>query len=98
MENTGACAVWEDGYEWRALRSKQYTYAIYRKDRKELLFDNLKDPYQMQNLADSSAHGQTMDHFRELLKIRMKELDDNFEASTWYRDHWITNRIITRVR
>ena len=98
MENTGACAVWEDGYEWRALRSKQYTYAIYRKDRKELLFDNLKDPYQMQNLADSSAHGQTMDHFRELLKTRMKELDDNFEASTWYRDHWITNRIITRVR
>jgi hypothetical protein len=39
-----------------------------------------------------------MDHFRELLKTRMKELDDNFEASTWYRDHWITNRIITRVR
>ncbi len=98
MQNTGACAIWEDGYEWRALRSKQYTYAIYRKDRKELLFDNLKDPYQLHNLAESPEQQKTMDHFRALLKTRMKGLDDNFEASTWYRDHWVKDRIITRVR
>ena len=35
---------------------------------------------------------------RDLLKARMKELDDTFEASTWYRDHWTKDRIITRVR
>ena len=98
MQNTGACAVWEDGYEWRALRSKQFTYAIYRKDRKELLFDNLKDPYQLRNLADDAEHGQTLKRFRALLRTRMKELDDNFEASTWYRDHWVKDRVITRVR
>ena len=98
MQNTGACAVWEDGYEWRALRSKQYTYAIYRKDRKELLFDNLKDPYQLQNLAESPEQEQTLNRFRALLKTRKQELDDNFEASTWYRDHWVKDRIITRVR
>ncbi|MGO8925901.1 MAG: hypothetical protein ACLQU3_03250 [Limisphaerales bacterium] len=28
----------------------------------------------------------------------MRELDDTFEASTWYRDHWTKDRIITRVR
>jgi arylsulfatase A-like enzyme len=98
MENTGACAAWEDGYEWRALRSKQYTYAIYRKDRKELLFDNLRDHYQLENLAERPEAAQTLDHFRALLKTRMQEMDDTFEASTWYRDHWTKDRIITRVR
>jgi arylsulfatase A-like enzyme len=98
LENTGACAAWEDGHEWRALRSKQYTYAVYRKDRKELLFDNLEDPYQLHNLADSPEQAQTLDHFRALLKARMKELDDTFEASTWYRDHWVKDRCITHVR
>jgi len=98
MQNTGACAVWEDGHEWRALRSKQYTYAIYRKDRKELLFDNLADPYQLHDLAECPEHTAILNHFRALLRKRMKELDDTFEASTWYRDHWTKNRMITRVR
>ena len=98
MENTGACAAWEDGHEWRALRSKQYTYAIYRKDRKELLFDDLKDPYQLHNLADSPEQEQALNHFRALLRTRLQELDDTFEASTWYRDHWVKDRIITHVR
>jgi arylsulfatase A-like enzyme len=98
MQNTGACAIWEDGYEWRALRSKQYTYAIYRKDKRELLFDNQKDPFQLQNLAGSAGQEPTLDRFRALLKTRMAELDDTFEASTWYRDHWTKDRIITRVR
>ena len=98
LENTGACAAWEDGHEWRALRSKQYTYAIYRKDRKELLFDDMKDPYQLHNLVDSPEQTQTLDHFRALLKTRLKELDDTFEASTWYRDHWVKDRNITHVR
>jgi len=90
--------VWEDGHEWRALRSKQYTYAIYRKDRKELLFDNLADPYQLHDLAECPEHTAILNHFRALLRKRMKELDDTFEASTWYRDHWTKNRMITRVR
>jgi arylsulfatase A-like enzyme len=98
MQNTGACAVWEDGYEWRALRSKRYTYAIYRKDRKELLFDNVADPYQMKNLAEGPEHQQTMDRFRRMLDARMKAIGDTFEASTWYRDHWVDDRIITYVR
>jgi arylsulfatase A-like enzyme len=98
MENTGACAVWEDGYEWRALRSKQYTYAIYRKDKKELLFDNLNDPYQLHNRAADPGQAQTMTRLRALLKARLKALDDNFEASTWYRDHWVKDRIITYAR
>ncbi len=98
LQNTGACAVWEDGYEWRALRSKQFTYAIYRKDRKELLFDNLSDPWQLRNLAEDPVRRETLEHFRALLKKRMEELGDTFEVSTWYRDHWVRDRTITYVR
>lgn len=98
MQNTGACAIWEDGYEWRALRSKRYTYAIYRKDRKELLFDNVADPYQMNNLVGNNDHESALNQFRSLLTQRMADLEDTFEASSYYRDHWVKDRVITRVR
>ena len=98
MQNTGACAAWEDGYEWRALRDTRYTYAIYRKDRSERLFDNQADPYQMSNLVKSPEHAAVLAGFRESLKQRMTELGDGFEACTWYRDHWTKDRIITFAR
>ena len=46
MQGMGATAIFEDGHEWRALRSKRYTYAAYLADGSELLFDNRSDPYQ----------------------------------------------------
>jgi len=96
LQNTGACAAWEDGHEWRALRDKQYTYAVYRVDRWELLFNNVNDPYQMRDLADDPGHLDTMDRFRQMLAKKMKSLNDNFEVCTWYRDHWIRDRFILR--
>jgi arylsulfatase A-like enzyme len=97
LQNMGACATWEDGHEWRALRDKRYTYATYRVDGKELLFDNQEDPYQMKNLADDPAHSKTLAEFRLMLKEKMTELNDTNEASTWYRDNWIEDRIIVRT-
>ena len=94
MMGTGAVADWEDGHEWRALRSKRYTYAIYRVDGKEFLFDNIEDPYQMKNLVEDPFHKEILEYFRSLLKRKMKELGDRFEASTWYRDNWTKDRII----
>lgn len=97
LQNTGACAAWQDGHEWRALRDKRYTYAIYRVDRRELLFDNVADPYQMKDLAAEAAHKDTMQRFRKMLAARMESLNDTFEACTWYRDHWTRDRIILRA-
>jgi arylsulfatase A-like enzyme len=88
LQNTGACAAWENGYEWRALRDKRYTYAVYRRDKSELLFDNQGDPLQMRNLARDPAHGDALDRLRKQMAEKMKSLDDTFEACTWYRDHW----------
>jgi arylsulfatase A-like enzyme len=94
MQCTGATAAWQDGYEWRALRDKRFTYAVYRLDRQELLFDNQQDPYQMTNLTRDPAYNSTVSHFRELLRTRMSALHDTFETCTWYRDHWTNDRII----
>ena len=96
MQNTGACAAWKDGHEWRALRDKQYTYAVYRRDGKELLFDNRSDPHQTVDLAGDPKHGDTLGHFRRMLKQRMGELNDTFQACTWYRDQWTVDRNIIR--
>jgi len=97
LQNTGACAAWEDGHEWRALRDKQYTYAIYRVDKAEILFDNKNDPHQMRNLADAPKYEALLAYFRSMLRRKMASLNDTFEACTWYRDNWTDgNRIITR--
>jgi len=96
LQNTGACAAWTNGHEWRALRDKRYTYAIYRVDRSELLFDNVNDPYQMRNLVGDSRHGETMERFRGMLKDKMETLNDDFQACTWYRDNWVRDRIIVK--
>ena len=96
LQNTGACAIWEDGHEWRALRDNRYTYARYRVDGAELLFDNVSDPYQMKNLSEEVAAMPVLDRFRKMLAATMARLNDTFECCTWYRDHWTSNRVILR--
>ena len=96
LQNTGACAAWRNGHEWRALRDKRYTYAIYRRDRAELLFDNAADPYQRKDLSADPAHAGTMGRFRKLLKAKMASLNDTFAECTWYRENWTRDRIIIR--
>ena len=97
MQGMGCTAKWEDGYEWRALRTKRYTYAIHRPDRSEKLFDNVADPFQTRNLIDESKSTGLRDQFRIVLQQRMNAINDTFEACTWYRDNWTEDRIIRRT-
>jgi arylsulfatase A-like enzyme len=92
LQGMGAVADWSEGFEWRALRDHQFTYAIYRRDGKELLFDNLADPFQMKDLAGDKSHATKLAHYRSKLRAWMKEQNDTFEASSWYRDHWTDGR------
>ncbi|TKG93482.1 DUF229 domain-containing protein [Puteibacter caeruleilacunae] len=89
MQGMGHTWQWKDGYEWRAIRDKQYTYAKYLKDGKELLFDRSKDKYQINNLATDSRYAKVLQHLRECMDQKMKELGDEFKPVTWYRDHWM---------
>ena len=97
MMGTGATATWEDGHEWRAYRTKQYTYAVYLSDGQELLFDNLKDPLQMQNLISDPAHAGTAKRLREKMFSKMAEIQDSFEPSSYYEKNWVENRLIKRT-
>ena len=97
MQGMGCTAKWEDGYEWRALRTKQHTYAVHRPDGCEKLFDNVTDPFQTHNLVDDLASATLRNDFREMLKQRMNALNDTFEACTWYRDNWTEDRVILRT-
>lgn len=97
LENTGACAAWQNGYEWRGVRDKRFTYATYRVDQSELLFDNVEDPLQMHNLAQDPTHTETVKELRAFMHDKMGSLNDTFETCTWYRDHWTEDRIILRA-
>ena len=97
MQGMGCTAKWEDGYEWRALRTKQHTYAVHRPDRSEKLFDNIADPFQTRNLIDDPESTELREQFRAMLQQRMDTLNDTFEACTWYRDNWTEDRVILRT-
>ncbi len=89
MQGMAEVDGWMDGSEYRALRTKQHTYARYLDDGSEKLFDNLADPFQMNNLIDDPACADLAAKLRKHLADRMAELGDTFEKSTWYRDNWL---------
>lgn len=88
LQICGATAVWEDGHEWRALRDARYTYAVYRVDGSEHLFDRSTDPYQLRNVIGDGEHASVRDRMRARMQARMDTLQDGFEASSYYRDNW----------
>jgi len=98
LMNTGACAIWENGHEWRSVRTKEYTYAVFRGSndlpRKELFFDNINDPYQMVNLINHDNYNSKINQYRNMLTKKMSSINDTFPKSTWYRENWIKDRII----
>ena len=89
LQGLGHTYLWKDGFEWRAVRDKRYTYARYLRDASELLFDNKSDPWQMKNLVDDPAHKDALARLRKQMAAKMKSLNDTFEKCTWYRDHWM---------
>jgi len=64
--------------EYRGLRSKTHTYAVAR-DGRWILFDNEKDPYQLQNLIDDPKQKPLVDHFNRLIAAWLKDADDPFD-------------------
>lgn len=94
LQGMGTTAAWKDGTEWRGLRDQRYTYATYRVDGKELLFDNRQDPYQMKNLAEDRGQAKLVSHYRDRLLRWRKQHNDTFEACTWYESRWTKDRNI----
>ena len=95
MQGMGHTFQWKDGYEWRAVRDKRYSYAKYLVDGKELLFDNLLDPRQTRNLVGDDRYVEVLEEKRRQMSAKMIELNDGFHPCTWYRGRWVNeNRCI----
>ena len=97
LQGMGPSVDWDDGFEWRALRDKRYTYAVHRADGSEELYDNHNDPLQMHNLVDQPQAHPRLKRCRAHLRRRMTDLADTFETATWYRNHWIEDGRIQRA-
>ncbi|QHI70930.1 sulfatase-like hydrolase/transferase [Tichowtungia aerotolerans] len=75
------------GKEWRGVRTARYTYV---RDLRGpwLLFDNDKDPYQMNNLIGNPESVPLQKRFEELLQRKLAETDDRFLCGMDYIDQW----------
>ncbi len=94
MQGMGNTAAWIDGSEWRAVRDHEYTYAVYHRDGKELLFHHRDDPYQLTDLAGERAQSATLAHYRQMSAAWRKEQNDEFQACSWYENRWTKDRNI----
>lgn len=97
MMGTGPTAVYGNGNEWRGLRTKRYTYAVYRDGMREFLFDNNVDPLQLQNIAGTREGQKTANGLKAEMYAKMKAIGDNFNKNSYYEHHWIRNRIIIKT-
>ena len=89
MQGLGHTDLWRDGFEWRAVRDKRFTYAKYLRDGKELLFDREKDSHSKTNVAGEAVYRDDLVRLRRIMNDKMAELKDEFKPCTWYRDHWM---------
>ncbi len=69
---------------YRGVRTKQYTYARYGDKRPWLLFDNKKDPYQMNNLANNSDYNELIEKLDVKLDMLLKKAGDSENTKLIY--------------
>ncbi len=94
MQGMGHTFQWKDGFEWRAVRDKQYTYARYLKGNQELLFDNLSDPLQTTNQIENPQYAKVKQRMKEFMEKKMNELNDQFMPCTYYKQWTTSDRCI----
>jgi arylsulfatase A-like enzyme len=75
------------GKEFRGIVSLRYTYT---RDLQGpwLLFDNIRDPFQMNNLVDNSKYSQIQDQLDYILQQKLEKLDDEFRPGMEYVKQW----------
>ncbi len=97
MQGMGHTYRWMDGFEWRAARSERFTYARYRRDGSELLFDNEADPQQAKNLINEKGYRKRRNNLKEWMSEKMKSLNDTFMACSEHEKAWTNgDRVIIR--
>ncbi len=88
LQGLGPVALFADGSEWRAVRDARHTYARYRVDGSEHLYDHVDDPDQLHDLVGDPGSATVLDRLRDSLARKLDALGDTFEACTWYESAW----------
>jgi len=75
------------GREFRSIRTRRYTFA---RDLRGpwLLFDNEKDPFQLDNLANRTEHAELQKKLDGILTRKLKETADDFLSGQAYLEKW----------
>lgn len=73
--------------EYRAIRTKQYTYARILNGVSKF-FDNEKDPYQMNNLANEPEFASLQQELDKKLDVALKNIGDDFKSRDYYLKKW----------
>jgi arylsulfatase A-like enzyme len=82
--------------EWRGVRTKQHTYVRWLTGAEEL-YDNLADPYQMENLAENGAEPEALVRLRFRLSDLLAAAHDDFRPGTDYSDWYDNCRNLVRT-
>jgi len=82
--------------EWRAVKTKTHTCIKWLAGSEEL-YDNIADPYQMNNLVGEPAHAATLDELRARLAALLAAAHDEFLPGTAYAGWVDANREIIRT-
>ncbi|WP_299430189.1 sulfatase [uncultured Maribacter sp.] len=73
--------------EYRAIRTKQYTYERTLEGATKL-FDNIKDPYQMNNLIGNPKFASLQKTLYAKLNQQLKTIGDDFKPRDFYLKKW----------
>jgi hypothetical protein len=77
----------EYGREYRAIKTSRHTY-VRSLDGPWLLFDDIKDPLQMNNLITNPAYKDLANEMDQHLWKLLSRLGDEFHPAQWYLDKW----------
>ena len=75
------------GREYRGIRTSQYTY-VRDLNGPWLLYDNKKDPYQLNNLCGKSEHSELQRKMEAVLSQKLKQTNDEFLPGAEYIKKW----------
>ncbi|MCV9386656.1 sulfatase family protein [Reichenbachiella ulvae] len=73
--------------EYRGIRTKQYTY-VSTLEGGALLFDNLRDRFQMDNLINNPDYKKLQEDLDKKLKVELAEIGDEFKSREYYMEKW----------
>ena len=69
---------------WRGVRTKKYTYARYEDQTAWLLYDNIEDPFQMNNLVEKTEYVDLINELNTKLDALLKEAGDAEDTKSLY--------------